>query len=152
MVYIIPFPCADTTTVHPFTYPLYHSESEYGIVNSIILNVFELWLNSFNFIYWSLSVTVPLYRSWMAPIKSIMTPRDNRLRCGLHHLVSTNRCRCSTSFHYAFISFRTRIWNSQFYNSEYVWNMIELLFSLCYPWISFNFSIKVWPELQNKST
>ena len=86
----------------------------------------------------------------MAPTKSIMTPRDSRLRYGLHHPVSMNRCRCSTSFHYTFISFRIRIWNNQFYNSEYVRNMFELLFSLCYPWISFNLSIKVWLELQKK--
>ena len=30
------------------TYPSYHPESEYGIVNSIILNMFELWLNSYS--------------------------------------------------------------------------------------------------------
>ena len=48
MVYIIPFPRADTATVRPFTYPSYHSKSEYGIVNSIILNMFELWLNSYS--------------------------------------------------------------------------------------------------------
>ena len=37
------------------------------------------------------------------------------LRCGLHHPVSMNRYRCSTSFHLTFISFRIRIWNIQFY-------------------------------------
>ena len=52
------------------------------------------------------------------------------LRCGLHHPVSMNISRYSTSFHLPFISFRIRIWNSQFYNSEYVWIMIEPLFYL----------------------
>ena len=36
----------DAATVRPFTLPSYHSELEYGIVNSIILNMFELWLYS----------------------------------------------------------------------------------------------------------
>ena len=48
MVYINPFPRTDAATVRPFTYLSYHSESEYGIVNSIILNMFELWLNSYS--------------------------------------------------------------------------------------------------------
>ena len=48
MVYIIPFPRTDASTVRPFTLTSYHSESKYGIVNSIILNMFELWLNSYS--------------------------------------------------------------------------------------------------------
>ena len=48
MVYIISFPQTDAAAVHPFTMPSYHSESEYGIVNSIIMNMFELCLNSYS--------------------------------------------------------------------------------------------------------
>ena len=35
--------------VRPFTIPSYHLESEYGIVNSIIMNMFELLLNPYSF-------------------------------------------------------------------------------------------------------
>ena len=48
VVYNIMFPLTDAAAVRPFTIPSYHSESEYGIVNSIILNMFELWLNSYS--------------------------------------------------------------------------------------------------------
>ena len=48
MVYIILFPWTDAAIVRLFTYPSYHSESEYGTVNSIILNMFELWLNPYS--------------------------------------------------------------------------------------------------------
>ena len=48
MVDIIPFPWTDTAVVRPFTLLSYHSESEYGIVNSLILNIFKLWLNSYS--------------------------------------------------------------------------------------------------------
>ena len=48
MVCIILFPRTDAAAVHHFTYPSYHSESEYGIFNSIILNMFELWLNPYS--------------------------------------------------------------------------------------------------------
>ena len=48
MVYIIPFPQTDAAAVCSFTIPSYHSEKEYGIVNSLILNMFEIWLNSYS--------------------------------------------------------------------------------------------------------
>ena len=48
VVYTIPFPRTDAALVRPFTIPSYLSESEYGIVNSIILNMFKICLNSYS--------------------------------------------------------------------------------------------------------
>ena len=45
---MIPFPRTDVAAVRPFTIPLYHSEPEYEIVNSIILNMFEICLNFYS--------------------------------------------------------------------------------------------------------
>ena len=42
-----PVPRTDAAAVRPFTLPLYHLESEYGTVNSIILNMLEICLNSY---------------------------------------------------------------------------------------------------------
>ena len=48
VVYIIPFPRIDAAALLPFTIPSYHSESEYGTVNSIILNMLEICLNFYS--------------------------------------------------------------------------------------------------------
>ena len=45
VVYIILFPRTDAAAVRPFTIPSYHSELEYGTVNSIILNMLEICFN-----------------------------------------------------------------------------------------------------------
>ena len=61
-----------------------------------------------------------------------MTPRDSKLRCGLHHPVpltdaATVRPFTLPSYH---LESEYGIVN---YNSEYVQNMFELLFSLMLP-------------------
>ena len=43
-----PFPWTDAVAVCPFTLPSYHSESKYGTVNSITLNILEICLNSYS--------------------------------------------------------------------------------------------------------